>query len=140
MVDVHNPVFAKNGKYLYSSWPDVGLAVGLNAGLDMSGLDHPISSNVYMMLLDKTLPSPFPIESDEEKVARNRPENPAEDANPSEAVKPAAPLADKPAARDKSVAVKIDLENIAQRIIPLPIPAHNYDKLLTGKAGVLYMT
>src|SRR5882762_6748464 len=35
--------------------------------------------------------------------------------------------------------VKIDFENINQRILALPIPARNYDFLLAGKTHVLYL-
>jgi tricorn protease len=35
--------------------------------------------------------------------------------------------------------VKIDFENIGQRILALPIPAHNYDTMVAGKTHVLYL-
>jgi len=35
--------------------------------------------------------------------------------------------------------VKIDFENINQRILALPIPARNYDSLLAGKTHVMYL-
>jgi tricorn protease len=35
--------------------------------------------------------------------------------------------------------VKIDFENISQRILALPIPSRNYDRLLAGKTHVLYL-
>jgi tricorn protease len=35
--------------------------------------------------------------------------------------------------------VKIDFENINQRILALPIPARNYDQLLAGKTHLLYL-
>ena len=35
--------------------------------------------------------------------------------------------------------VKIDFESISQRILALPIPARNYDRLLTGKTHLLYL-
>ena len=35
--------------------------------------------------------------------------------------------------------VKIDFENISQRILALPIPARNYDSMLAGKTHVLYL-
>src|SRR4029077_17585700 len=39
----------------------------------------------------------------------------------------------------ESVDVKIDFENINQRILALPIPARNYDRLLAGKTHLLYL-
>jgi tricorn protease len=35
--------------------------------------------------------------------------------------------------------VKIDFENISQRILALPVPSRNYDRLLAGKTHVLYL-
>ena len=35
--------------------------------------------------------------------------------------------------------VKIDFENISQRILALPIPSRNYDELLAGKTHLLYL-
>ena len=35
--------------------------------------------------------------------------------------------------------MKIDFENINQRILALPIPARNYDSLLAGKTHVMYL-
>jgi len=35
--------------------------------------------------------------------------------------------------------VKIDFENISQRILALPVPARNYDRLLAGKTHLLYL-
>lgn len=35
--------------------------------------------------------------------------------------------------------VKIDFENISQRILALPVPPRNYDQLLAGKTHVLYL-
>src|SRR5947208_1149257 len=40
---------------------------------------------------------------------------------------------------EKTVNVEIDLEGISQRILALPIPARNYNGLLAGKAGVLFL-
>jgi hypothetical protein len=35
--------------------------------------------------------------------------------------------------------VTIDLEALGDRIVPLPVPARNYVKLVAGKAGVLFL-
>ena len=39
----------------------------------------------------------------------------------------------------KTPEVKIDFESISQRILALPIPAHNYDTMVAGKTHVLYL-
>src|SRR5262249_49428335 len=40
---------------------------------------------------------------------------------------------------DAPVQVKVDLEDIDQRILALPVPARNYFGLLAGKAGNLFL-
>jgi tricorn protease len=40
---------------------------------------------------------------------------------------------------DKPVEVKVDLENIGDRILSLPIPARNYGGVAVGKTGVLFL-
>lgn len=89
---------------------------------------------MYLVVLPKDQPSPFAPESDEEKAA--------EPAKP-DAVKPDAPAAESPKAEatkpvGKPPEVKIDFENISQRILAMPLPARQYVGLDTGKAGVLF--
>jgi len=45
----------------------------------------------------------------------------------------------KPEEAKKVPEVKIDFENISQRILALPIPARNYDAMVAGKTHVLYL-
>lgn len=121
MSDAHNAVFDKEGKYLYfTASTDTGLSTGW---LDMSSMQRPVTRSVYVAVLPKDLPSPLAPESDEEKVTP-------------EEKKPADAGADK---AKKDVAVRIDFENISQRILALPIPARNYISLDAGKTGVLFL-
>ena len=103
-------------------------------------------------MLSKDDPSPFAPESDEEKPAEEKPagEKPAGDAKPATRSRrrgdapgegrsrgerrPPKP-GDAPPA--KPVTVKIDVENILQRILAMPMPARRYVALQAGKAGVL---
>ena len=74
------------------------------------------------LVLRKDLPSPLAPESDEEKVAAEKPtENPAEKKPEAGAKEP--------------VKVTIDFDRISQRILALPIPARNFVALVAGKAG-----
>src|SRR5262249_40359381 len=108
-------------KYLYfSASTDIGLTIGPG---DMSGMNRPVTRSIYLAVLRKDLPSPLAPESDEEKGAEKKPDG-------GDAKKP-----DEKAPEP----VKIDFENISQRIIALPIPARNYDELQAGKAGTLYV-
>lgn len=120
MSDVQYPAFDPNGKYLYfTASTNTGLST---AWLDMSSLERPVVRSVYVAVLSKDEPSPLAPESDEE--------------NAGEAKRPDAGAAKK---KDEPVAVKIDLENIGQRILALPVPARNYAGLDAGKTGILFI-
>jgi len=86
----------------------------------MSSIQRPVTPSVYVAVLAKDLPSPLAPESDEEKAS-------------------AAPDAKKEEAAKKETPVRIDLENISQRILALPIPARNYVSMAAGKSGVLFL-
>ncbi len=116
MSDATNPVFDKDGKYLYFL---ASTNSGESLGVDIHLIARTMTSSIYLAVLDKTLPSPLAPESDDEK--------PAEEKKPAEAAKP------KPA----PVEVKIDLEGIDQRILSLPMPPRRYVSLQVAKAGVL---
>ena len=72
--------------------------------------------------------------ADEKKPETAKPEEKAEDEKKDEA-KPA-PEGAKPKPQD--VKVKIDFENVSQRILALPMPPRRYVSLQAGKPGVLY--
>ena len=70
MSDARYPVFDRNGKYLYfTASTDIGLSA---VGFDMSSNEHPITRSVYVVVLDKDLPSPLAPESDDEKVGKEK--------------------------------------------------------------------
>ena len=117
--------FDKEGKYLYfAASTDVGPTLGW---LDMSSDPFAVTRNVYAVVLRKDLPSPLAPESDEEK---------GEPAKAEEAKKAEAKKAE---AKKEPPKVAIDLEDIDQRILALPIPARNYRGMETGKTGVLFL-
>ena len=128
--------FDKNGKYLYFT---ASTDVALNTGwLDMTSLLHPVTRSVYVIVLKKDGLSPLAPESDEEKGKD------AEKADKDKKDKDKKPDAekdkDKSAAKEeKPVTVDIDLENISQRILAVPIPARNYYGLFAGTEGVLFL-
>jgi tricorn protease len=115
--DARFPLFDRSGKYLYfTASTDIGPAAAWN---DMTSFNHPVTRGVYVTVLADNLPSPLARESDEEKPA---PDN-ARDA--------------KPAATTGTV--RVDWDRIGQRILALPIPAHNYTGLRPGKEGVFFL-
>jgi tricorn protease len=121
MSDVRAVAFDKGGKYLYftASTDDGPLHFG-----SMSSFNRAQTSSAYLVVLSKDDPSPLLPESDDEKEAPAKP-------------------AEKPADKDKEKKdlprVRIDLEDIDQRIIALPMPARNYIDLLPGKAGTVLL-
>ena len=145
MSDVQFPVFDANGKYLYfTSSTDAGLS--LTTG-DLSSLAHPVTRSAYVVVLDKTLPSPLPPESDDEKIAdANKSSSDSKDSDEAKKDKGKEPKDDKDAKSDKDkdkekkpVVVKVDTDNIGQRILAMPIPARNYLGMWRGKEGILYL-
>jgi tricorn protease len=87
MSDAQFPVFDVNGKYLYfTASTDAGLAI---ANGDLSSLAHPVTRSAYVVVLDKTLPSPLPPESDDEKAAEEKAKADAKDATKNEDTKEA---------------------------------------------------
>lgn len=149
MSDAANPVFDKDGKYLYFT---ASTNSGETLALDIRRISSESSSSIYLAVLDKTLPSPFAPESDEEKEPEDKkkpdagkPDSPAA-AEPPKAVepekpkpaseeppKPGEPEKPKPAPPD----VKIDLDGIGQRILSMPMPARPYAGLQVAKPGIL---
>jgi tricorn protease len=139
MSDATNPVFDKDGTYLYFT---ASTNSGEGLGLDIHAVARTSTSSIYLAVLDKTLPSPFAPESDEEKAAAaddkksadaDKSNKPSSDAAAADALKPADAAKAKPATPN----VKIDLDGIDQRILSVPMPARRYVALQVGKAGTL---
>lgn len=148
--DAASAVFDKNGKYLYFfASTDFGPTISSSMG----AFKIPVTRSAYVVVLRKDLKSPLAPQSDEEKIASDK-SAPVDDCKPEGEAKPA----EKPAAADKkeekkdekkadqaakdgdkAAEVKIDFDNINQRILALPIPANNYDTLIAGKTHVLYL-
>ena len=130
--------FDKGGKYLYfTASTDIGLTI---QGLDMSSVNRPVTRSVYVVVLKKDLPSPLAPESDEEKEKTE--EKKAEGAKSTEKDKSFKSDDKKDKEKDSekdTVNVKIDFDNIGQRILALPIPARDYFGITAGKEGFLFL-
>jgi tricorn protease len=140
--DASSAVFDRNGKHLYfTASTDIGPAL---FGFDMSSYPHRggLTRSVYVVVLKKDDPSPLAPESDEEKVASEKKEEPKGD-KPAEGEKkadaPQAGASAKTGEKKEPPRVIIDFENIGQRILALPVPARNYVGLVPGKAGTLFI-
>jgi tricorn protease len=123
MSDVRSAEFDRGGKYLYFlASTDAGpLSFG-----SMSAFNRGQTSSAYVVVLNKDDPSPLLPESDDEKDAPAKPGDKPNDK-------------DKEKAKKELPKVRIDLENIDQRILSLPVPARNYVGLLAGKSGALFL-
>src|SRR5947209_1630238 len=138
MSDARYPVFDRGGKYLYfAASTDIGQA---NSWLEMSSINRPFTRSVYLIVLDKTQASPLAPESDDEKVAAEAAPSPGPTPDASQPTADAKGQAD--AARSnqkKPPVVRVDLDNVGQRVLALPVPARNYVGLATGKDGILFL-
>ena len=155
--DAASAAFDKNGKYLYFfASTDDGPAIAASMG----AYKIPVTRSAYVIVLRGDVKSPLAPQSDEEKIAAaGAAKNPA-DTDECRAESEGGPGAAAPAAagakgEDKKSdekknekggkdsqevpEVKIDFENINQRILALPIAARNYDQLLAAKTHVLYL-
>jgi tricorn protease len=125
MSDALDPVFDKEGKYLFFT---ASTNSGESLGLDLRGRASSPTSSIYLVVLDKMAPSPFAPESDEEKAA--------DDARVSS--DGSQPASAPESAKSKSPAdVKIDFEGIDQRILAVPLPPRRYIDLQVGRPGTL---
>jgi tricorn protease len=141
MSDASHPAFDANGKYLYFlASTDDGPTLG---GLDLSSDNHPVSSTAYIMVLSKDEPSPLFPQSDDEKAQPDTP--PSKDSasvqGDDDSVTKKAEAEDAKAAKSKpkNVVVKVDFENIGQRILALPLPPSHYISLQAGKANTVFV-
>ncbi len=132
--DAVNPVFDNGGKYIYFT---ASTNSGEGLGLDIHVIESAVTSSIYLIVLDKTQPSPFAPESDEEKTGASK--QPGDEAK----VEEREPGSEKPKPADASkpiqgpVQVKVDLDGIDQRILAMPMPPRRYAGLQVGKAGIL---
>jgi tricorn protease len=138
MADCNNPAWDASGKYIYFT---ASTNYGMNVGwLDMSSYDHPVNRAIYVAVLSKDSPSPLAPESDDEVI---KSDSVKKDSLNSKTIvkkksKKKIEIDTQNEKKDSLKLVKIDFENLSQRIIALPIPEKNYIALKAGKEGVIY--
>jgi tricorn protease len=119
--DARFAAFDKSGKYIYfTASTDAGPTTGW---LDMSSFPFNVTRSVYAIVLGDEEKSPLSPESDEEKIKEEKAETPPK----------------KPAAKPEVKDVQINFDGIDQRVISLPLPARNYQGLVTGLAGTFFL-
>jgi tricorn protease len=132
MSNAANAVFDPSGKYLYfTASTNNGPS---DAGIDLSSLDRATNSGAYVIVLARSTASPVPPESDDENKKKDEDaktaDKPAEEAQKKDEKK-------KPDAKPKPTI--IDLADIGNRILSLPVPSRNYTDAAVGKTGVLFL-
>jgi tricorn protease len=129
MSDVRHTAFDKGGKYVYfTASTDVGPTTN---GIDMSGMNRPVTRSVYLAVLDKSIPSPLAPESDEEKEEK--------EAASGGGNAPGARGGAERRSGERTGLTKIDLDGIGHRVLALPVPARDYMSLQAGKSGTLFL-
>jgi tricorn protease len=116
--EVTQPVFERNGKYLYVlASTDAGPALDWFAQ-STSGLRR--TREIYAIALTRDAPNPFARESDEEKLTAAKPDS----------AKPASP--------PPPPSVTVDLDGISNRIVVFPIAPAVINQLGIGEANQVY--
>lgn len=117
--EVSEPVFDSSGKYLYFfASTDAG---PVKHWFAMSAADMEMNQALYLAVLQKGIPSPLAKESDEEKLEEKGKE-------------------EKEKSGEKAVdsKVKIDFEDLNERIVSFPIKSAGYFNLQVGAEGQIY--
>ncbi|MEM7573805.1 MAG: PDZ domain-containing protein [Bacteroidota bacterium] len=113
MADAISPVWDASGKYLYFL---ASTNYGLNSGwLDMSSYDPDVRRNLYMIILQEDGASPFLPEAGDESADEEEDEE-----------------------KTDSDTTLIHLEGLQQRILPIDIPAGNYQALVAAPKHQLF--
>ncbi|MEO8372501.1 MAG: PDZ domain-containing protein, partial [Candidatus Solibacter sp.] len=133
--DARNPVFDRDGQYLYFM-ASTNYAP-TTSGLDMSSDEHDVTSSIYLAVLPNNIPSPLAPESDEENAPK-----PAADAGRGGrggAAGVAGAAVPAPAPETPPKPVRIDFDKLQQRIVALPFPARAYIGIDAGRPGILFI-
>ncbi|MEW6741252.1 MAG: PDZ domain-containing protein [Planctomycetota bacterium] len=133
MTDDSYPTFDKNGKYLYfvsrrTFLPSFDM-------FDRTTYTYTNSERIYLVTLQKDLPSPFEPEADDKEPVKSEgpPQAPGQQGRPEAAQgQPGAPPA-KPGFR-------IDVEGFEARTLALPVPPGNYSNLAAAKDRLFYIS
>ena len=121
--DVGNPAFDANGKYLYFfGSTDAG---PVRQWFAMSNADMEMSRNLYLVTLQKDVPSPLAKESDEEEIKDDSTESEDENGKKKEDEKKEEPFT-------------IDFDGMAERILSVPVESANYFNLQTGEENTIF--
>jgi tricorn protease len=127
MSNAAHPVFDPDSKYLYfTASTNNGPS---DAGIDLSSLDRATNNSAYVVVLARDGASAVPPESDDENKKKDD-DKKDDDKDKKD---------DDKKKDEKPKPTVIDLANIGNRILSLPIPTRNYVGVSVGKTGVLFL-
>jgi tricorn protease len=138
MSDSYEPVFDRDGKYLY-------FLSDREYAPQISSLEWDYAGNrttgIFALALRKDVPPPFPPQSDEVKVDTSGAAAPAAPAAPARGAAGRRAGGDTARATPRAAAtpVAIDFDGLELRIATVPVPADNYSGLEAVKGNLLYV-
>ena len=135
--DVRSPDFDKSGKYLYFlGSTDAGPVKDWFA---QSNADMNATSGIYLAVLRNDIPSPLAKESDEEKAAAEKKDEPkADDKAPAAATSAPAASPSPADAKKKEDPFRIDFPGLEYRILDLPIVPADLTHVQAGLANQVF--
>ncbi|MGC3948668.1 MAG: PDZ domain-containing protein [Chryseolinea sp.] len=132
------PAWDRDSKHLYFL-ASTDLALG-SGWANTSALTSAPAYSVYVMNLRKEDASPFVPKSDEENVTEEKKTDQGKDSGAKEVDKKKdAKKEDKKEPAKTPDAVRIDSDGIERRTMALPVPPANYQVLLSGPAGTVFL-
>ena len=130
------PVFDRNGKYLY-------LFGSTDAGpvrdwFSQANADMRSTSAIYLVVLKKGEVSPLARESDEEKAEEASKGESTKRARRAKRAKRAKRSREATRRASTPAATVIDIDGLGARIVALPVPSGDYSRLQGGETGKLF--
>ncbi len=134
--DCSGPVFDKNGKYIYFfGSTDAG---PVRQWFDLSSEDMHMKNSLYIAVLDKTTPNPLLKESDEEKGTGSEDKDKVKEKEKEKEKKKDKEKDGSKEDTSKTVKTIIDIADLSNRILALPVPAGFYGSLSAGPEKQIY--
>lgn len=127
--DIASPAFSSDGKYLYfaASTNSGPIQIGLN----MTSQERPYRAGIYALVLAADGKSPVLDAAGDENEDEGKQEDESKKGKNGKDDK-------KDEADEKAPETRIDLQNLAARIVALPVAENNYSNLAVGKDGSLF--
>jgi tricorn protease len=136
MSDAAFPAFDRNGKYLYFT---ASTDAGPTYAASMGSYKLAVTRAGYLVVLAKGQRSPLTPQSDEEKVKSGDKKEAAECQEKEDQKDGEGDKKEKAGKEPEVPVVKIDFDDIDQRIVSLPFTARNYAGLVAGDAHELFL-